>query len=544
MTAQVTAEERFDKKEGDYTMKNKLGKRIAMLFISLVMTMTMGTATASVFAAQQDASDVLKVLNVEENATVTAYKIVKEDSGKWVKASDKIAIADPAKPTAAEISAIAASTEQLNDLESFALEYKDGAYQKSGKTPGVYLILVTGSGSTLYNPMLVSIDYDGEVDKVDAKSDFGYDGNVAYAKSSTPTIEKSNDKKGTTVSGGTTDKGTSVSVGDKVDFTIKTTIPSYSEQYKNVTFSITDKLDEGLTAPEPGDVTVKAGGTAVSSSNYTIVKKDNGFEIDFTSAYIKSLAAKTAAERAVVVTYKATVNEHAKFNYIPNNNNAEIKFTNNPDGSTGGDKDNSKIYTFGLDANLNGESKTKNKKTHEVIKLDENGKEQTLAYNEDGSETTVTNPLAGAVFGLYSDNNCKNEIKRATTTSNGYMEMTGLSEGTYYLKEISAPSGYVPSDKVLTVVITAKYDEKGVLQEHTVNITDGDKSYGSTYKATYASDGSLDNITADSTTIFIVNSKVPGLPSTGGIGTYIFTALGVMIMATAVIMLRRRSKRA
>lgn len=524
-------------------MKNKLGKRIAMLFMALIMTMSMGTATASVFAAKQDSGDVLKVLNVEENATVTAYKIVKEDSGKWVKTSDKISIADPAKPSAAEVSAIAASAEQLAALESFTLDYDNGVYQKSGKTPGVYLILVTGSGSTLYNPMLVSIDYDGQVDEVSAKSNFEYDDNVAYAKSSTPTVEKTNDKTGRTETG-TTNKGTSVSVGDKVGFTIKTTIPSYSDQYRDVRFNITDELDEGLTAPETGDVTVKVGGNAVSSSNYTIEKKGNGFEIAFTSAYIKSLAAKTAAERAVVVTYKATVNENAKFNYIPNNNDAEITFTNKPDGSTGGDKDNSKIYTFGLDANLNGTSKTKNKKTHEVIKLDENGKQQTLSYNEDGTETTVTNPLAGAVFGLYSDENCKNEIKRATTSANGYMEMTGLGEGTYYLKEISAPSGYVPSDKVLKVEITARYDEKGVLKEHTVNITDGDKTYGSTYKATYASDGSIDNVTAETETLFIVNSKVPGLPSTGGIGTYIFTVLGVMIMATAAILLRRRSKRA
>ncbi len=525
-------------------MKNKLGKRIAMLFLALVMSLTMGTATASVFAANQDAGDVLKVLNVESGATVKAYKIVKEESGKWVKASADIEIADPAKPTAEEIAAIAGDSAKLSSLENFTLDYADGVYQKSGKTPGVYLILVTGSGSTLYNPMLVSIDYDGNVDAVDAKSDFGYDGNTAYAKSSTPTVDKSNDKTGTTENGGTTDKGTSAQVGDKVGFTIKTTIPSYSAQYKNVKFNISDTLDEGLTAPAAGDVTVKVGGAAVASDNYEVKANGNGFEIVFTSDYIKSLASKTAAEREVVITYSATVNEKAKFNYIPNKNNAEITFTNNPDGSTGGDKDNSKIYTFGLDANLNGTSADKNKKTHEVIKLDENGKAQTLEYNEDGTETTVENALAGAVFGLYSDKECENQIKEATTTSNGYMEMTGLSEGTYYLKEISAPSGYVPSDKVLTVTISAKYDDKGVLKEHTVNINDGEKDYGSTYKATYASDGSIDNITAETETMFIVNSKVPGLPSTGGIGTYIFTILGVMIMATALILLRRRSKRA
>ena len=156
----------------------------------------------------------------------------------------------------------------------------------------------------------------------------------------------------------------------------------------------------------------------------------------------------------------------------------------------------------------------------------------------------MENPLAGARFELYSDQKCeaKDKVAAATTSANGYMEMTGLKEGKYYLKEISAPAGYVPSDKVLEVTISAKYDDKGVLQDHSVDIFDGERHYGSTYKATYAGDGSLDNVTATSETLFIVNSKVPGLPSTGGMGTYIFTILGVLIMSIEAIMLRKRFK--
>lgn len=524
-------------------MENKLFKRIATMFLALVLSLTMGTASASVFAANQDADDVLKVLDVEQGATVTAYQIVKEEKGKWVKASSDITLANPEKPTAAEISAIASDSTVLNGLSHFTLDYNqaDKSYSKSGKTPGVYLVLVTGSGATLYNPMLVSIDYDGNVDSVSAKGGFEYDGNVAYAKSSTPTVDKSNDKTGETAAG-TTHKGTSAQVGEQVGFTIKTTIPSYSAQYKNVTFTLSDTLDEGLTAPEA--VTVKVGGKEVSADNYTFEKKENGFVIAFSAEYIKSLAAKTAAEREVVVTYKATVNEKAKFNYVPNNNNATINFTNKPDGTTGSDQDNSKIYTFGLDANLNGTSTDKNKKTHEVIKLDENGQKQQLSYNEDGTEVTVENALSGAKFELYSDEECKTKVAEATTSANGYMEMTGLKEGKYYLKEVSAPAGYVPSETVLKVTISAKYDDKGVLQQHTVDIYDGKTHYSSTYNATYAGDGSLGNVDITSDTLFIVNSKVPGLPSTGGMGTYIFTILGVLLMSIAAILLRRRFKSA
>lgn len=526
-------------------MENKLFKRIATMFLALVLAMTMGSASTSVFAANQDADDVLKVLNVEPNATVTAYKIVKEQNGKWIKASDAVKLANPSSPTAAEISEIASDSDVLNALEHFTLDYNqaDKSYSKAGKTPGVYLVLVKGTGATMYNPMLVSIDYDGNLDSVSATSDFiDADGNVAYAKSSTPTVDKKNDETGKT-EGGTTNKGTSAQVGDEVGFTITTTIPSYSAQYKNVTFVVSDKLDEGLTAPKTsGNVTVTVGGITAPSDSYSFAPAGNGFKITFAEDYIKSLAKKTAAEREVVVKYNATVNEKANFNYVPNTNTAEIEFTNDPNGDKGGDKDQSRIYTFGLDANLNGTSKVKNKKTHEVIKLDENGQAQQLEYKEDGSEETVTNALSGAKFGLYSDQACKNQVREATTSGNGYMEMTGLKEGTYYLKEISAPAGYVPSETVFTVAISAVYNNEGILQQHTVNISDGEHNYGSTYKATYASDGSIDNVTAETETLFITNSKVPGLPSTGGMGTYIFTILGVVIMASAAFMLKRRFK--
>lgn len=531
-------------------MENKLFKRIATMFLALVLSLTMGTSSASVFAATHDAGDVLKVLGVEQEAgvTVTAYKIVKEESGKWVKASNDITLAKPGAPTAKEITDIASlPAATLNKLEHFTLDYNtaDKSYSKNGKTPGIYLVLVTGSGATLYNPMIVSIDYDGTMDSIDAAGNFEYDGNVAYAKSSTPKVVKSNDNKGATTNGGTTDKGTSAQVGEDVGFTIKTTIPSYSEQYKNVKFELSDTLDPGLTAPgKTDDVKVTIGGKTAPANAYAFSKNGNGFKLVFSQDYIKGLANKTAAEREVVVKYKAKVNENANFNYVPNNNNATITFTNDPNGGTHADKDNSKIYTFGLDANLNGTATEKNKKTHEVIKLDENGKAQQLSYNEDGTETKVENPLAGARFELYSDQKCeaKDKVAAATTSANGYMEMTGLKEGKYYLKEISAPAGYVPSDKVLEVTISAKYDDKGVLQEHSVDIFDGERHYGSTYKATYAGDGSLDNVTATSETLFIVNSKVPGLPSTGGMGTYIFTILGVLIMSIAAIMLRKRFK--
>lgn len=50
--------------------------------------------------------------------------------------------------------------------------------------------------------------------------------------------------------------------------------------------------------------------------------------------------------------------------------------------------------------------------------------------------------LAGAVFGLYSDEECTKEVMRATSASTGTVAFTDIKNGTYYVKEISAPEGY------------------------------------------------------------------------------------------------------
>lgn len=518
-------------------MKKTMLGRFCTMCLALVAALTMGMSTVS-FAATPDAKDVMKVHNVEAGATVTAYQIVKEVKGEW-KPVDGVTIADPTNPTAAEIAAIAKNPPTAN---TFALtKGADGVYSATGKAAGMYLILVTNTNATLYNPMVVSVDYDGVEDSVDANTNFTND---AYAKSSTPKVTKKNDQAGNTATG-TTNKGTSYNIGDKVPFTIETTIPSYSDQYNKVEFTVSDAMSKGLTAPtEAKDVTVKVGGIAVDATKYEFKAVGNGFEVAFKSDYIKSLASKTPAERKVVITYNGTLNANAEWNFSQNKNEATIKFTNNPNGSTGTHKDDSKIYTFGLDANLMGSETTKNKKTHEVIKLDEKGVAQQLSYKEDASEETVTNALSGAVFGLYSDKECTNEVKKATTSQNGYMEMKGLKEGTYYLKEISAPSGYVPSSDISKVEIKAVYKDNGLLNNYTVTITDAKgNTYNSTYTAAYDA-GTITNVDIQSETLFIKNSRMPGLPSTGGMGTYIFMIVGATLMAFAVMAYTKNAKKA
>lgn len=55
--------------------------------------------------------------------------------------------------------------------------------------------------------------------------------------------------------------------------------------------------------------------------------------------------------------------------------------------------------------------------------------------------------LSGAVYGIYSDSGCTNRVQTMTTDGNGYAKSAALVAGTYYVKEITAPKGYVLSGK-------------------------------------------------------------------------------------------------
>ncbi len=65
--------------------------------------------------------------------------------------------------------------------------------------------------------------------------------------------------------------------------------------------------------------------------------------------------------------------------------------------------------------------------------------------------------LTGATFGVYYDVECKDPVIRygeaytEVSSENGMVIFYGLADGTYYVKEIEAPEGYVLSDEVLEV---------------------------------------------------------------------------------------------
>lgn len=65
------------------------------------------------------------------------------------------------------------------------------------------------------------------------------------------------------------------------------------------------------------------------------------------------------------------------------------------------------------------------------------------------TKTDGNQPLSGAVFGLYENKDlADNDPKTAVTNGQGVAEFNDLSAGTYYLKEITAPNGYVLDETI------------------------------------------------------------------------------------------------
>ena len=296
------------------------------------------------------------------------------------------------------------------------------------------------------------------------------------------------------------------------------------------------------------------------------------------------------AGETIKITYSATLNEKAKLGQQTggNTNTVQLTYTHNPNDNSDGKTTEDKviIFTYELDTlkvdaavyeaayrnSLKTYLTTKGTITAEATEDQLTAAITTLEASDDAANKAAVaaaitaakaaKTLHGAEFVLYrlqadgstkeyvildsndvidfdSANGTKGwttDLTKATTLTTpagGKFAVKGLDDGTYYLKETKAPTGYNLLTSDITVVITANTSNSqsgaGAVTELTeLNVTANGKA------------GSVD-LTNGIGEITVGNNQGAELPSTGGIGTTIFYVAGsIMVLAAAILLITKR----
>jgi len=83
-----------------------------------------------------------------------------------------------------------------------------------------------------------------------------------------------------------------------------------------------------------------------------------------------------------------------------------------------------------------------------------------ITLTKSSSNTSISDgctcySLAGAVYGVYSDAACTTQVGTLTTDANGSAGPLSVKAGTYYVKEVTAPTGYALDTEAHAVTVTS-----------------------------------------------------------------------------------------
>ena len=288
------------------------------------------------------------------------------------------------------------------------------------------------------------------------------------------------------------------------------------DYYNEYAVLFNDTLSNGITYDRLDSVVIESKGISYDIPKDSLKYKVDVSHLESDHSFVVSIPdVKTCVEDSgfnlnngatITVTYTAHLNENAAVNgSAENKNSVRLQYSNNPrpDGKYWGytPTPESEVYVYTYQLN-----------------------------NTKRAETENGTPLPGAVFQLYSDKDCTQEVKlykvgniyfpikdatdkakdavQMISGQDGQFNVKGLDAGTYYLKEITPPAGYSAcANKEIVISAT-----------HNGNHVELDSSKLSTT---------------------IINKKDGGitLPSTGGIGTTLFYVVGGGLMVAAIVLL-------
>lgn len=544
-------------------------KKLFAVMLSLIMVLAMGITSFAATPGDDgkygtaDDRGTITVKGVESTATVMAYKVIEAQYGNnggsfsgynslypSVIANDRLQ-AD-LDITRDDLNKLADAVNADTTKTAISMAYANGSWTATVK-PGTYLVLVTNAETNIYNPMVVSVYYtneDGTTNDLHEGELKIEEGGSTAKVSGQPKVDK------VITSGNGTDKGNSANVGDTVSYKVSVNpVPNYNGT--NPKLNVVDTLDKGLQyTDESLNVVVKGANTdgtdkaLVAGTDYTFTPSTKGGKTVLTVDFVvgDKYTLNAYAGKVVEITYNATLTSDATLNDNANVNDVTLNYTRDSKTEGNGETDNDKTYTYTFD-------------------IDGNATGTTGIINKKGDKTEDKDGLNGATFALYkaeqlnANGSFEGDPYKTTTSEKqgdkkGQLHFTGLAAGTYYIQETAAPNGYSVNTTIFKVVIDATYYQTGdtlpngkkvgMLKSWTVKVGEGINATGNALKEvanfTVNNEGTMTR--AENGGMDIQNTSISSLPSTGGIGTTIFTIVGcgIMIAAAGLFFASRRKE--
>lgn len=296
---------------------------------------------------------------------------------------------------------------------------------------------------------------------------------------------------------------------DTVAFRIDISIPAAKSTEATALpftkFVLNDVNENNTLTVDETSLTVSGMGT----DGYTFDKGSS--TLTFTGAGLAVLNQNLTTDQTITITYNATLTQNSTF--ASKLTNVATLDYQRQDSQAGTAKSNTvALYTYGLHL------------------------KKTLS---DAKDTIQTSTIS---FALYQNADCQQKIASTSPSqnssfwvtagtpsgqmyvdTNGDLYIYGVKPGTYYLKEESTQSGYTLLEKPIEIVIGADVSEGAGEGAITATVNGG---------TAQVTDGIV-SLTVENT------KSVLGftLPKTGGSGTLLATALGLGLLALAVVLL-------
>lgn len=366
-------------------------------------------------------------------------------------------------------------------------------------------------------------------------------------------------------------------IKDVVPFELIGTMPENIGDYTGYYYKFTDTLSKGFTVDEssfevvvhvydenngetkykldgitPDVVAVAEGTTGDYAGGSTITVAITNLKSDLTyytwdadgSKWSDTTATgKIAIDKNTIVTvdYTATLNKDAVIGLDGNPNKVDLTYSNNPNKSGNGDKDNTGktpeetvvAFTYELDVTKYLGDKSKlandNEGTKAGFKLSNAGETKWATVGADMKITGWVDTAADAT--------------EVTTDATGIFKFIGLDDGTYVLHETKTPAGYNTMAPLTLQIIAGTVQCQDYME---IEAHDAPDEVLTSLKLKVGDANPVDGTTSDGIVkTEIINQKGSSLPSTGGIGTTMFYVGGGVLVAGAGVILitKKRAKK-